>query len=54
MFENRALRRVGECRVLHNEEVCNLEEEVGRTLSTMGRRGAHIGFLWENHKDRDH
>jgi hypothetical protein len=31
-----------------------MEDEMGRTLASMGRRRIHIRFPWESQKERDH
>jgi hypothetical protein len=54
-------------RKLHNEELCSFysspsiindqvkEDQMGRTCSTNGRRrGMHIGYWWDNQKEREH
>jgi hypothetical protein len=57
----------GGWRKLHNEELHNLYSSpsiiraiksrrmrrVGR-VAGMGRRGMHMGYWWESHKERDH
>jgi hypothetical protein len=57
----------GGSRKLHNEELHNLYSSLSITImiksrrmrwaghvAWMGRRGMHIGYMWENQKERDH
>jgi hypothetical protein len=31
-----------------------MEDKLDRVCSTMEERGMHIGYWWENQKERDH
>jgi hypothetical protein len=67
MFGRRRNEVTGGWRKLHNEELHNLYFSLSKTkliksrkmrwaghVARMGRRGMHVGYLWESQKEKDH